>query len=234
LQRQSQTPETKETNTPDNTPGIAPSHGSENTRNMDKKKREVACIDSSNSDAGDAKKPKSSSSATAQMISVERYETGGVKQMRFIVNGQPQTQARPRKARSGHIYNPSAAKQKALRKAVNDLLHEWGIDTPVYSAPQCVFISLSFNLQRPNSHFVGCRRSSGKIKPSATPLGRTVPNLDNLQKLILDALNGVVYGDDRQVTDLQATKRYDDSNFTGSTEVVVGLKTFSFSSSLIY
>jgi Holliday junction resolvase RusA-like endonuclease len=34
------------------------------------------------------------------------------------------------------------------------------------------------------------------------------PDLDNVMKAILDALNGVVYADDSQVINLVATKRY--------------------------
>ena len=34
------------------------------------------------------------------------------------------------------------------------------------------------------------------------------PDLDNVVKAVLDALNGVVYRDDAQVVNLVATKRY--------------------------
>lgn len=43
---------------------------------------------------------------------------------------------------------------------------------------------------------------SGSIKPGVKP------DLDNVAKSILDALNGVAYYDDNQVTDLKVAKRY--------------------------
>ena len=35
------------------------------------------------------------------------------------------------------------------------------------------------------------------------------PDVDNIAKVVLDALNGLVYTDDKQVTDLRVRKRYD-------------------------
>ena len=34
------------------------------------------------------------------------------------------------------------------------------------------------------------------------------PDLDNLQKALLDAMNGIVFEDDSQVADIRAVKRY--------------------------
>jgi Holliday junction resolvase RusA-like endonuclease len=46
------------------------------------------------------------------------------------------------------------------------------------------------------------RRKDGEIYPQVKP------DLDNVMKAVLDALNGVVYADDSQVINLVATKRY--------------------------
>lgn len=43
---------------------------------------------------------------------------------------------------------------------------------------------------------------SGSIKPGVKP------DLDNVAKSILDALNGIAYYDDNQITDLKIAKRY--------------------------
>lgn len=39
------------------------------------------------------------------------------------------------------------------------------------------------------------------------------PDCDNIAKVILDALNGIAYEDDKQVTDLTVTKRYSDEPY---------------------
>src|SRR3990167_11124483 len=39
------------------------------------------------------------------------------------------------------------------------------------------------------------------------------PDLDNLQKTILDSLNGIGYKDDSQIVRLEATKRYSEKNY---------------------
>lgn len=62
----------------------------------------------------------------------------------------------------------------------------------------------------------------GMVKPKsrdrARPLPDSKPDFDNLTKLVCDALNGIVWMDDAQVTDCIVKKRYD---VTPRTEIVV-------------
>ena len=57
----------------------------------------------------------------------------------------------------------------------------------------------------------------------APAVGRT--DLDNYVKAVLDACNGIVYHDDRQVTNLVASKRYAlDERFAGVSVTVEELE----------
>jgi Holliday junction resolvase RusA-like endonuclease len=49
---------------------------------------------------------------------------------------------------------------------------------------------------------------AGAISQALRPTGK--PDVDNLAKLVLDALNGVFFADDKQVTMLIVSKRYTD------------------------
>lgn len=54
---------------------------------------------------------------------------------------------------------------------------------------------LQFVFGRPKSH----RTSKGMLKPTAPEHFLQVPDLDNIEKAILDALNKVAYTDDKQI-----------------------------------
>ena len=69
------------------------------------------------------------------------------------------------------------------------------------------WVQLRFNMRRPNSHY-----RSGKyshiLKDDAPEYHVTKPDSDNLIKFVCDALNGVFYKDDSQITRIQAVKVY--------------------------
>ena len=66
---------------------------------------------------------------------------------------------------------------------------------------------VSFQLPRPKSHF-RTGKAAGEVRQTAPeePIGR--PDLDNLVKLVKDALAGVFYRNDSQIVYLQACKKY--------------------------
>lgn len=81
--------------------------------------------------------------------------------------------------------------------------------------------SSSILLKRPNCHFKGKDRS--KPLKSGMPIAHTkTVDVDNLSKFILDAMNEVVYKDDKTCVKLVASKLYDSEGMcNGRTEVVV-------------
>ena len=68
-------------------------------------------------------------------------------------------------------------------------------------------VVLTFNLLRPKSHF-GTGRNASRVLPSAPPEPAVMPDIDKLVRGVLDALTGVVFRDDAQVTSLMARKTY--------------------------
>jgi crossover junction endodeoxyribonuclease RusA len=59
-------------------------------------------------------------------------------------------------------------------------------------------------IDRPKSH----RLASGALKPSAPDFPLISPDIDKVARAVLDALTGVVFADDKQVTTLVATRQY--------------------------
>ena len=98
--------------------------------------------------------------------------------------------------------------------------------TPLFAPHQPLHVSLTFRYRRPNGHYVQSNRSlplkpqyyqsSGKQDPS---MGGDV---DNLAKMVLDAMKQLAYVDDRQVVSLTSTKTWaDQAESVGSTTVVI-------------
>ena len=92
--------------------------------------------------------------------------------------------------------------------------HEWReavaivtgstVDKPIEGP---VDLSLAFFFPRPKSHY-GTGKNSNVLKASAPKHHAQKPDIDNVIKSTLDAMNGVLYGDDKQVIRVQAEKRW--------------------------
>jgi Holliday junction resolvase RusA-like endonuclease len=120
----------------------------------------------------------------------------------IYVAGQPVGKARPRVTRSGRVYTPTktmkaeASIQDAAREAMQG---QQPMEGPVY-------VSAAFNMQIPISWTKTKRQQAGI--GSVMPAGK--PDIDNLAKTVMDALNGIAYRDDSQVVQLAISKRYSD------------------------
>ena len=62
-----------------------------------------------------------------------------------------------------------------------------------------VQLSVVFHFARPKSHY-GSGRNAGRLKPSAPRHHAQMPDLSKLARTIEDALTGVVYKDDAQIS----------------------------------
>lgn len=118
----------------------------------------------------------------------------------FRVEGAPQGKARPRFSKS-RVYTPS--KTKAYEYEIGYACKEAMIKSNqkmIESDGAKVIIKAFYAIPKrfKNTVYVLC----GDIKPTAKP------DVDNIAKVILDAVNGVAYKDDKQVTDLTVEKRY--------------------------
>jgi Holliday junction resolvase RusA-like endonuclease len=131
----------------------------------------------------------------------------------YLVEGNPIGKGRPKFARRGNFvsaYTPTKTRdyesviKDAAQKAMgsNDLL-----ETPVTVA---IYITVPI----PQSY--SKKRSEACLNGSEKPIKK--PDIDNIAKCFLDAMNEIVYKDDTQVLTLHITKVY---GTVGMVEVMV-------------
>jgi len=71
-----------------------------------------------------------------------------------------------------------------------------------------VALQLEFYLPRPKSHY-RTGRNAHMLKDSAPRFPATVPDIDKLDRAVIDALDAVgIFDDDKQIIDLHSTKHY--------------------------
>lgn len=122
----------------------------------------------------------------------------------FTVWGEPKGKARPRVTRSGHAYTPkdTVAYEKQVQAA---FLQQ--TDRQKRSGALSITIFACFEPPKSDSKIKRADKLNGKIKPTKKP------DWDNIGKIICDALNGLAYDDDAQITDATVIKRYADRPF---------------------
>ena len=117
----------------------------------------------------------------------------------FYAFGTPAAQPRPRMSRNGHAYNPPSANEwkKAVRLA-------WAAQKEEpFLGP--ILMRLEFNIARPKGHW----KKNGTLTKSAPAAHVSKPDVDNLAKSTLDALeNAGAFPGDAAVTGLMIHKRY--------------------------
>lgn len=114
----------------------------------------------------------------------------------------PTPKGRPRMGGAGNVYTPEKTRlaERELRALL--ILELNKAKVKITSAP--VYVSLVFNYMYPK-----------KLSPHDKLLAdldllykATRPDLDNLEKLVIDSMNGLVFYDDNQVVKLMGEKRY--------------------------
>lgn len=123
----------------------------------------------------------------------------------FTIPGTPVAQGRPRAVRHGRgvrMYDPK--KSKDYKKYVALIARQHAPKEPTEAA---LGVQMKIYRQIP--------KSTSKKKRALYNQGieRPVvkPDVDNYTKAILDACNGIIYKDDSQILDLQASKYYSDN-----------------------
>ena len=131
----------------------------------------------------------------------------------FTVYGEPVGKGRPRFARRGNFvstYSPQKTKTyedeiRLMAKAAMGASE--ALETPITVAIYIrVGIPKSFSKQKRKDALANIERPTKK------------PDIDNIAKCFLDAMNGIVYLDDKQVVSLHITKVYAE---TPAVEVMV-------------
>lgn len=132
--------------------------------------------------------------------------------LQFDVRGIPEGQGSMRAfVRGGHasVVHRAPRTLMAWRADIAQGCREAiGLD-PLIDGP--VQVQLFFRLPRPRAHY----KPDGTLRPSAPTRAPTTPDIDKLVRAALDALTGVAFHDDRQVTDLVARKSYEESSGPG-------------------
>lgn len=118
----------------------------------------------------------------------------------FIVPGGPQGKGRPRFMRSGHTYTPEKTRkyEKLIREA-------YKLQSGIYlgdDVPVGIRITAFFPIPKSYTKKQRMLITLRKLLPLKKPDG------DNIEKAVLDALNGLAFKDDTQVTDMRWSKRY--------------------------
>ena len=124
--------------------------------------------------------------------------------MEFIVEGDPQGKARPRFSRkSGTVYTPAktAKYEKEIRQSFlavgGKLIPNGGYVTVAVDA--YFKIPKSYSKEKRLSCAHNINRPDKK------------PDMDNILKVVMDALNKVAYEDDKQVVEVRCRKWYSSS-----------------------
>lgn len=143
--------------------------------------------------------------------------------VQFKVRGEPRPLVRHRSAR-GFMYNPSAPRQESFRNNVQQLVYQEGGASlvPLFAEGVPLVMKIILRIKRPMNHFVASKRLNSMREKAPDQTAPTRSDVDNLGKLVLDSLNGVLYHDDRQIISLHLTKLLDNDGLCeGSTEVYI-------------
>lgn len=131
------------------------------------------------------------------------------------VLGDPKAQKRHRtytKDKLGNVLkhpirtDPSAGDKANFLSLCRDKAPLTLINTPVD-------LALMFNFPRPKSHY-GTGRNEGVLKDRAPKHHIQRPDVDNLAKCVLDALNGIFWRDDTIIYRLMVVKRWSERGST--------------------
>ena len=111
----------------------------------------------------------------------------------FDVWGKVRGKGRPRFTRGGHAYTPKGTRdyERAIREA-----YENAPDSPPEPFSGPIDVTIVTSRQLPKSTPKSVIREPDTHKP----------DVDNIAKVVLDALNGVAWHDDAQVTSLTVVK----------------------------
>ena len=119
--------------------------------------------------------------------------------IKIIVPGPPQGKGRHRTGR-GRTYTPQKTRdyeELISQLALFAMMSRKPIGGPVYAHLTAVMpIPMSWPKKKK------AKALSGEIRPTVKP------DSDNIEKVAYDSLNGIVYGDDKQIVDWGGTKIY--------------------------
>ena len=118
--------------------------------------------------------------------------------MTFTIEGQPQGKGRPRFTKNGHAFTPQATRD--YENLIAESFKAAGGE--LFDGYVCVNISAFYKIPQATTKVKRGMIERGFLKPAVKP------DIDNVLKVVLDALNGVAYKDDSRVVSVTARKVY--------------------------
>ena len=128
----------------------------------------------------------------------------------FSVHGVPVAQPRHKVAARGKFAHAYIPKEHPIHAWKDSVRESWKATGDAYLEGPICFGAI-FYLPRPMTHY-RTGKFAGQLKPSAPkyPAARGTKDGDNMAKAVTDALEGVAYDDDCQITEWHMRKRYID------------------------
>lgn len=124
----------------------------------------------------------------------------------FIINKKPESYARERKGRGKHFYNPKEGIIKEYKEIMKKQLSkkEKLIVEDSFKKESYIELYCDFYIPIPKNDSI--KTAAQKEMKMILPAKR--PDLDNYEKLLLDALHDVIYNDDSKVIKISGSKFY--------------------------
>ena len=121
----------------------------------------------------------------------------------FTVEGPPQGKGRPRFRRAGNFVT-TYTDQKT--KTYEQTIKAWAQRAIGSGSPLEGPLSVDLYIRCPVAVSTSKKRTEACLQNAELPTKK--PDIDNVIKIFLDAMNGIVYKDDTQVVRLSAKKGY--------------------------
>jgi Holliday junction resolvase RusA-like endonuclease len=135
----------------------------------------------------------------------------------FEIVGRPVTWSRMRRNRYGASFIP--ADREAHMAAIRDSWLTTGREA--FHRDEVLLLETEFVFDRSRSHF-GSGKNRNRVLPSAPVRpGKNCGDLDNLVKIVKDALNSIAFHDDSQIAFLVALKRFAEGTEMPRTRVLL-------------
>ena len=153
--------------------------------------------------------PTDSTMATIDLTEDSDEESHNDTTFTFIWSGPPKAMPRSRFYNRG-LFNARKGELMELRKHVVDAYPQTQ-HSPLFPQGIPVKMVIKCYLRRPNSDFKKEIRDEFYLTRAArsTVFIPITPDVDNLAKFVMDALNTIVYHDDKQVVVLEVQKKRD-------------------------
>jgi len=127
-----------------------------------------------------------------------------IQPIQIVVLGEPQAQKRHRHFKRGNFvqtYDPSKEKKQDFLWIAQQKAPAVPIDEPIH-------LTIGLYFGRPKSHF-GTGKNSHVIKAAAPTWHTGKPDIDNIVKFAMDAMNKIFWKDDSIICSLSVKKQYD-------------------------